>query len=110
MNPKTYVDQSTIGTWLVSQIKPRKGSQTSDKIERYMKAIANYEDGGYRLITPSQHEKNVERVRKYFIKAIDKMISKNPDQAQRLEHLKPNDQNTYSLQSFYNLHEQLRNL
>ena len=81
---ETYKKSMEIEIFLRRVLKVKPGGRDERTLKDYYQSLVFYEEG-HEYITPSQHQKRVKRLLRYFEKAIDKLAKKDP----RVLQLKP---------------------
>ncbi len=107
MNNDYYLESGEIEAFLKSILNPKLGSKTYSDLKGAYQSIKLYEEG-YGVVKPAIHRREVERLLKYFSKAIDLLIKRNPEMKGRGENLKLEIQHMTTSNDIWHLYQQLR--
>ena len=107
MNNDYYRESGEIEVFLKGILNPKAGSKAFGGLKGAYQSIKLYEDG-YGVITPSEQQKEVERLLKYFDKAIDILIKRNPEMKSKGESLKSQLDQIATSSDIWHLYQQLR--
>jgi hypothetical protein len=102
-----YKESGEIEIFLRGVLNPKLGSKTYRDLKGAYQSIKLNEEGGG-FLTPSQQRKEVEKLLKYFSKAIDVLIKRNPEMKITGENLKSQIEHIKNADDIWYLYESTR--
>lgn len=102
-----YKESGEIEAFLIGLLNPKLGSKTYKDLKGAYQSIKLNEEGSG-FLTPSQQRKEVEKLLKYFGKAIDLLIKRNPVMKSRGEDLKSQIDQMKNSDDIWYLYEKTR--
>jgi|GEM_PF-4960460 len=78
-NIETYKYSTEIEFFLRRVLKVKLGSRDEQTLKGFYESLVLYENGHSYMCSPKQHQARIQRLVKYFDKAIDKLSKKYPD-------------------------------
>ncbi|GAA5031365.1 hypothetical protein GCM10011506_20950 [Marivirga lumbricoides] len=104
-----YKESGEIEAFLIGLLNPKLGSKTYKDLKGAYQSIKLNEEGSG-FLKPAQQRKEVEKLLKYFGKAIDLLIKRNPEMKSRGENLKSQLHQMTSSNDIWYLYEQVRKM
>lgn len=109
MSLEAYKKSMEIESFLRRVLKVKVGTRAQNDLKGCYESIVHYDEGNG-LITPSQHKKQVQRLLKYFEKAMDVLAKKNVAKQMLVDQLKMRMQYMHNASDIWYLYDKMRNL